>query len=361
MSDYGGKDTGKKLTEQARSGEAGWLQFIEDYQAGKPQAGKQLRDWGGRWLNEQQFRRYVKEQALTGKTSEKPLKSAKRPPTKTIVARQDAEHRLPPLVIGGPRAGSYEQKTHAISGPGADNYTAEQWDKMSGAQRTQANVDAYKTQTADIRASKARIADIRASKRKPEQTRLVAATINQMSQGDRERALQGYRMAVGGLQNDLRRGRLTEKKGKIIGEMLQDHYNKALGGDLSGLMEEEARQKGGLMQEKAKQRGELMTQRVRNEGGLAVAQEQQANVKKPERAKTYKLTNIGSPIEPKWVQEDSAGGITPYSPTESSAPLTPEQRETAMRLLRIRIEGLPPEKREAGIAEFKRRFPGVDY
>lgn len=233
----------------------------------------------------------------------------------------------------------------SVRGPGAANYTEAEWKALPNEQKIQANVDSYKSQTAAVRSSMAGPGRAGAAS--------GGALTGQQSPFERRKTLREYGMAVGELQNDMRRGRVSAKKGKVIAGMLKDQYDKVLGGDLQKLMQEEMRQEG-----------QLMTQQARSEGLMDVAEERQRGA--------LERTGMGGPetFSMEVVGENADGtkryGLVGSQGTQSGAeagqnPTDPAQLKVLMDLARQAVEALPEEQRGAGIAEYERRFPGESY
>ena len=256
----------------------------------------------------------------------------------------------------GPRGGFLEVTgtrkgggtVSVVSGPGREGHTEAEWAKMSGKERAQANVDSYKSQTQAIRG-----VIEQAKQGRQERSASGGALTGQQSPFARRKTLREYGMAARELKNDMRRGRISAKKGKVIAATLADHYDKALGGDLQKLMQEGVRQEG-----------QLMTAQERSAGLLDVAEERQrgaaerTGIQGPERwswQKSGQDPNTQQDLYTYAGDQGSSGAGTNQNPTD------PAQLEVIQNLLRQKIEALPEEQRAAGLAEFARRFPGVEY
>lgn len=106
---------------------------------------------------------------------------------------------------------------------------------------------------------------------------------------ERRRTLREYGMAQRALQNDMRRGRISSKKGKVVAATLMDHYDRKLGGDLQELMQEGVRQEGQLMTAQERSAGALDVAQERERGALELAGAQ-AGMREPE---TFSMQVIG--------------------------------------------------------------------
>ena len=234
------------------------------------------------------------------------------------------------------------------SGPGSGDYTKAEWAKMSGKERAQANVDSYKSQTQAIRG-----VIEQAKQGRQERSASGGALTGQQSPFARRKTLREYGMAARELKNDMRRGRISAKKGKVIAATLADHYDRALGGDLQKLMQEGVRQEGQLMMAQERSAGLLDVAEERQRGAA-----ERIGIQGPERwswQKSGQDPNTQQDLYTYAGDQGSSGAGTNQNPTD------PAQLEVIQNLLRQKIEALPEEQRAAGLAEFARRFPGVEY
>lgn len=119
-------------------------------------------------------------------------------------------------VIGGIRKG--EGTLSAMPGPGSSKYTDEQWASMSSAEKQQANAAVH----AETMAAWA-----------PTPRALTGGDGGGSSSGmdeyERERIQREYGMAIGNLQDDMRYGRISSKKGAVLASLMKDKYGSMLG------------------------------------------------------------------------------------------------------------------------------------
>lgn len=119
-------------------------------------------------------------------------------------------------VIGGIRKG--EGTLSVMPGPGSSKYTDEQWASMSSAEKQQANAAVH----AETMAAWA-----------PTPRALTGGDGGGSSSGmdeyERERIQREYGMAIGNLQDDMRYGRISSKKGAVLASLMKDKYGSMLG------------------------------------------------------------------------------------------------------------------------------------
>lgn len=124
-------------------------------------------------------------------------------------------------VIGGIRKG--EGTLSVMPGPGSSKYTDEQWASMSSAEKQQANAAAHAEIGAVIGSAGS------AGSRALTGDSGGGGGSSGMDAYERERIQREYGMAIGNLQDDMRYGRISSKKGAVLASLMKDKYGSMLG------------------------------------------------------------------------------------------------------------------------------------
>ena len=105
-----------------------------------------------------------------------------------------------------------------MPGPGSSKFTDEQWASMSSAEKQQANAAVHAETMAALAPSSRALTG-----------GSEGGSPSGMDPYERERIQREYGMAIGNLQDDMRYGRISSKKGAVLASLMKDKYGSMLG------------------------------------------------------------------------------------------------------------------------------------